>query len=375
MSIRTYPPPGCHFYAWCDDANRVDAFAAALSALAPGGKVSLSLPLVTLSERVRSEEAIAALRAHFPKSGSAVASFQVAMRSERLLAFSSYCHDEESEIVRATGPMKLTPSESGEPLPRRLVLAPGTAPRSVETEAAIACMLVEPDVEDLLLRFCTSPHVATGGCAAFSGWKAPVELAATYHADAATIARDLALSWVHLHDGQPVERVAGLSMGALRSRVETGPVGATIPIATEAHRLAEQNWRSDEHEEPKQRHALPERPKRVALPGDAEVSREQILAALSTPPATLLEALEAAAAAPDEEWQVVEPLAREMVRATATTVPTYEVAVTTKHVRFLEQHAPYHVRRLPNGGVMLATHPYRILWPLWADALHLLDIR
>jgi hypothetical protein len=32
------------------------------------------------------------------------------------------------------------------------------------------------------------------------------------------------------------------------------------------------------------------------------------------------------------------------------------------------------VRRLPNGGVMLATHPYRTLWPLWADALFLLGI-
>jgi hypothetical protein len=33
------------------------------------------------------------------------------------------------------------------------------------------------------------------------------------------------------------------------------------------------------------------------------------------------------------------------------------------------------VRRLPNGAVMLATHPYRTLWPLWADALGLLGIR
>jgi hypothetical protein len=32
------------------------------------------------------------------------------------------------------------------------------------------------------------------------------------------------------------------------------------------------------------------------------------------------------------------------------------------------------MRRLPNGGVLLATHPDRILWPLWADALFLLGI-
>jgi hypothetical protein len=41
---------------------------------------------------------------------------------------------------------------------------------------------------------------------------------------------------------------------------------------------------------------------------------------------------------------------------------------------FIERHAPNHVQRLPNGGVVLATHPYRTLWPLWADALFLLGI-
>jgi hypothetical protein len=246
----------------------------------------------------------------------------------------------------------------------------------VEVEAAIACMLVQPDVEDLLLRFCTSPHITTGGYAEQPGWKAPVEMGATYHADATAIARDLALSWVHLHEGEPMERAARLSLETLRTRIEAGATGASIPIATEAHRLAERNWRSYEHEEPKQRHALPERPKRVALPGDDEVSREQILAALSTPPATLLEALEAAAAAPDPEWQASEPLARETMEASKDDGPTYEVDIARhEHVGFLREHAPYHVRRLPNGGVMLATHPYRILWPLWADALMLLGIR
>ncbi|WP_437651507.1 hypothetical protein [Sorangium sp. So ce362] len=31
-------------------------------------------------------------------------------------------------------------------------------------------------------------------------------------------------------------------------------------------------------------------------------------------------------------------------------------------------------RRLPSGGVVLATHPYRTLWPLWADALFALGL-
>jgi len=45
-----------------------------------------------------------------------------------------------------------------------------------------------------------------------------------------------------------------------------------------------------------------------------------------------------------------------------------------KHLQFIQRHAPYHVRRLPNGGVLLATHPYRTLWQLYADALFLLGI-
>lgn len=36
----------------------------------------------------------------------------------------------------------------------------------------------------------------------------------------------------------------------------------------------------------------------------------------------------------------------------------YELDVTTrKHVQFIQQHAPYPVRRLPSSGVVLATHP------------------
>ena len=78
---------------------------------------------------------------------------------------------------------------------------------------------------------------------------------------------------------------------------------------------------------------------------------------------------------PDDEWRAVEPRAREAIQATKDGAPTHEVDVTTrKHVQFIERHAPYHVRRLPNGGVLLATHPYRALWQLYADALFLLGI-
>ncbi|NUQ79852.1 MAG: hypothetical protein HUU21_40635, partial [Polyangiaceae bacterium] len=81
-------------------------------------------------------------------------------------------------------------------------------------------------------------------------------------------------------------------------------------------------------------------------------------------------------AVPDDEWREAEAVALEMIEAKKQGAPTLEVNVDTgHHRRFIEQHAPYHVRRLPNGGVMLATHPYRTLWRLWADALDLLGIR
>ncbi|WP_441293210.1 hypothetical protein ACSRUE_10760 [Sorangium sp. KYC3313] len=78
---------------------------------------------------------------------------------------------------------------------------------------------------------------------------------------------------------------------------------------------------------------------------------------------------------PDDEWRSAETRAREIVNETKAGAPTYEADVTSrKHVQFIERHAPYHVRRLPSGGVVLATHSYRTLWPLWADALFLLGI-
>jgi hypothetical protein len=367
--------PSPSFYAWCDEANRADAFGAALSAFVGGGKLDLVTSWPPEFYGITPEEAIAALRIYFPRNPYNSASFRVALRSGRVLEFGSYCHNEASEQMRATGPLGMGPCENSEMLPRRLTLASIHGPRSAEVETAIAGMLLQPDVEDLLLRFCTSPHITTGGYAELPGWKAPVEMAGTYHADAAAVARDLALSWVHLHEGEPVERASRLSIDDLRAHVESAPAGARIPIATDAHRLAEQNWGRHQKTDPTQRRLRPQRPKRVARPGDDEISREQILAALSTPPATLLEALEAAAAAPDDEWRAVEPFARETMDATRLGVPTYEADVTTReHVRFLQEHAPYHVRRLPNGGVMLATHPFRILWPLWADALSLLGI-
>jgi hypothetical protein len=264
----------------------------------------------------------------------------------------------------------------------RVELVLGNGPRSIAVEAAAVSIQTQADTEHILLGLCApdeKKRVPTGACSFFAEWVAPLETSATYHADAATIARDIALSWVHLHDGDKTACIAGLSLEALVERVEAAQKGAYVGIATSLERL--EKYLQRDHEATKSWQTRPPRPDlerkgpREIGPGDKELTREQVLQALEAKPATLLEALEAAAV-PSDEWLRIEPLALEMIETKKQGAPTLEVNVTTgHHIRFIEQHAPYHVRRLPNGGVLLATHPYRTLWQLWADALDLLGIR
>ncbi|WP_437894563.1 hypothetical protein [Sorangium sp. So ce124] len=228
------------------------------------------------------------------------------------------------------------------------------SPRFVEAEAAVACHLVQGDIEDLLLRLCapdTSGRVLTGACTDKEDWLAPIEMCATYNADAAEIARDLALTWLSLHDKESVSRIAGTSLDALHARIDAAPRGARVPMKGTSELTR-------------------------------SLSRETVLKAIATPPAALLDALEAAAV-PDDTWRAAEPEAHEIMALlrqlgeapAGQGPPAFSVRVTSaSHVRFLEEHAPFHVRRLPSGGVMLATHPYRTLWPLWADALFVLGL-
>jgi hypothetical protein len=282
------------------------------------------------------------LRDNFDDYTRAGISFNVILSSGRLLSFSAYCIGEGLEQRRPTGPIKLSPFDKEELIHGHLDIALGGGGPSVEVEAAIAYIDAQPDIEDVLLRFCApegSLYITTGGCTEYEFWGAPIEIGATYHAEAASIARDLALSWVHLHDKSKMSHAAGLSLDALHARVDAAPPGARVSVAR-----------------------------------GGELSRAMVLKALSTSPAALLDALEASAL-PDDEWSAVEPRALETIEARKAGAPTYNADLTTrKHVQFLQRHAPYHVRRLPNGGVMLATHPYRTLWPLYADALFLLGI-
>ena len=379
---------GPWFFAWCDEADRVDAFAAALSALAyPGCHTHVNVYSVLRrdSEQWRDgvsiKDIIELTYAEFDSGLNAFVSFAVRLSSGEEAPFYLECHGEAfRRLYPGEGPLEGQSEEKFFYGNRMEVVFPSGG-RSVIAEAAINAMQVQEDTEDVLLRLCAPDEhkrITTGGLSG-GRWFAPLELSGTYYPHAHQIARDVAISWVHLQDGDVVAAASGLSLEALAARVDAAPHGTRVGVAPAAKRRNEHNMLDIEAERVRDtrppRLDLARKGPRVILPGDDLLTREQVLAVLQTPPAMLLDALEAAAV-PDDEWRSIEPLALEMIEAKKQGAPTLEVNVTTgHHVRFIEQHAPYHVRRLPNGGVLLATHPYRTLWHLWADALELLGIR
>lgn len=210
------------------------------------------------------------------------------------------------------------------------------------------------------------------------GWHAAVEMAATYHGNH-EVARDLAFSWLHLHDGQAIDSVVHSSLDDLIMRVEAAPVGTSIGIAsTNEHVIKHMFAQSEACTLPKDEttHTNWSVGPRSRYPEDDELTREQVLATLQTPSETLLQALEAVAAALDPEWIEAEKVALEILAMPTEDVPSGWRRLDRYKPRcFLEQHGPFQVRRLQNGGVMLIAYPYRYLWPLWAKALDLLGIR
>jgi len=379
---------GPRFYGWCDEADRVDAFVAALSALTvPDALCNVNIYSIDSSgepwrERILIDQVIAFTRTFFAAGACVYAFSVIKVSSGNIHGLNVKCFGEGYRRRDPDGPLGASVDDRSAFLVRRMEVVLGSGPRSTAVEAAAVSLQVQADTVDILLRLCApddTKRVTAGACSFFMYWVAPVEACATYHADAAMIARDLALSWVHLHDGDKNEVAAGLSLDALSARVEAAPQGARVGVATSVERLEEHlkldfaATRSWETQPP--RPDLARKGPRAVGPGDEELTREQVLKALETSPATLLEALEAAAV-PDDEWRAAELLALEAIKAKKRGAPTLEIDVSTgKHRRFIEHHAPYHVRRLPNGGVLLATHPYRTLWKLWADALLLLGIR
>ncbi len=350
---------GPHFFASCNEAARVDALHAALSALVhdPPYCIGVDMHPNASFGATSVDEAVAHIRAHFGHA-DAEAYLATSLSSGESYDLILRCYSDKSERITPRGPIHMHPSDYEDLGRMRMDLALGSGPRSVEAEAVLACDMVLADIEDLLLRLCASDasgRISTGGCTSAWTWLAPISMCATYHADARDIARDLALSWVSLHDGESVSRIAGLPMEALRARVEGAPAGARVVPADRGGR---------------------------SIP----LSRETVLRALAMPGSALIEALVAAADAPDEAWRAAKPRAEEIHILTVQAKARGErftdggdgslawVKMTGEHVYFLADHAPFTLRRLPSGGVMIATHFYRTLWPLWADALSSLGL-
>jgi hypothetical protein len=98
---------------------------------------------------------------------------------------------------------------------------------------------------------------------------------------------------------------------------------------------------------------------------------------LALPPKELVAALEAAAARIDPVWKAIEAectrVLGDLAKAAADDVET--IPLNGDHIRFIQDHSPASVEHLDNGALVLIAHPYRTLWPLWANALALLGIR
>jgi hypothetical protein len=355
--------PGPYFFAWCDEAERVDAFGAALSALVK--KEQYSMVARTGHEAgfhtTSVSEVVATVRAQLEHADMDTY-FVASLNYDVFIHCIMSCFSDASERLKPKGPIQLYPRGIEDFVPTRmdLVLRGDWRRMDAEAEAQIAWHMLVENIEDVLLRLCApdaSGRVSAGGCTTAWTWLAPVGMCATYNAKAEEIARDLALSWVSLHDKEKVSRIAGMSLEALHARVDAAPHGACV---------------------------LPRDNSGRSIP----LSREAVLKALATPPSALLSALEASAG-PDGAWRAAEPRAQEIFELTLQSrererrgqfakagedPPLVTMEMTSDHVYFLVDHAPFYIRRLPSGGVLLATHPYRTLWPLWADALFALGL-
>ncbi len=394
MSERQYP----ELYALVDEANAGEAYLAMLSALYDPVALKHEGARRDESDFYRRidvdvagsslEEVLAVKREAFRRGGSSTR-IPILIRSQNwiidvILGVKRF-HDSGG---RQRGLLSVQESDL---MPYVVFFAESCGDLSVPVRAAILGRIGQEQLDQVFLAMCAPDAHSRVKMGVYNmldkfyenlspgtgGWYAALEMAATYHGSH-EVARDLAFSWLGLHDGHPLDTVVDLSLDELITRVEAAPVGASIGISSRTEHVvthgvdwsnaciiaqpqaAELNWCIG----PRERY-----------PEDHELTREHVLATLKTPSETLLQALEAAAA-PDAEWREAETQALDLRAAPKEGPPKKWLYLDKIEQReFLEAHAPYHVRRLPNGGVMLATHPYRYLWPLWADALALLGIR
>jgi hypothetical protein len=392
--------PDPYFCAYADEADKAEALVDAMSALFtralppfdPYDNRKIKILTRDIHDHVSTtvsrsdlslEEMVDLVRQHFSSRSSAGVQFSVRLPSRPWYVSMGLDWDTVGAAGDERPVQGLTAWPYGVLRTRYTEVAASHEKCPVPVGAALMARNDQQDVESVLARLCASPRIKTGAVTLlfrdhgddYLPWTHPLEMSATYNADG-HVERDVALSWLYLHNGDKVHYVAGMSLDEMAARVETAPKGTTIGLAP-TPKLVFHHFSVTDNIDPK---GLPFNSYRLGprkrSPQDEELSREQVLAILKTPPETLLGALEAAAAIPDPLWLDAERRALEVIEAAKKAEDKVEIHLDTyEHRCFLELHAPYHVRRLDNGGVMIATHPYRHLWPLWADALALLGIR
>jgi hypothetical protein len=350
---------GPFFYAWCPDEERFAAYSVAMSALVTSSSYDQATKAQLLDDA----------RTNFEKENVFRDCDNFRLLSGDAIVLDVTVWRDSYEYAGNSGPIVLQPEDQFDLLFLKMPMARGGS-RSVEIESAIFTIVTFENTIDLLQRLCVpdqTSRVTTGACA-FGVWESPLDACITYHADA-NVARDLATAWLNGYDQSSAVKLAGLGLPELRARITTAPAPqAQVAQASMVEYIDNRSVIVPRWSGPNWSIEFPP-------PAAYELTREQVLAALDVPTVKLREALEAAAA-PDSEWQAVEAIARNNIEAKRQGAPCDDVWVNTRpHLRFLEQHAPFQVRHLQNGGVMLATHPYRTLWPLWAKALDLLGIR
>lgn len=397
MSMRQEP----EFYALVDEANADEAYLATLSALYDPVVVNdperfrLEFDVVTVGSSL--EELLAVKRKDLGRGYSGT-------RIPFLTRLQRYFLDVTVAIARvkdARGSDRsrncLLSVEQTDILPKGLNIPRGYGDVSVPVGAAMLGHSWQEHLDRVFLAMCAPDERSRVKMGVYNildklygidlengvgsiGWQAAVEMAATYHGNH-EVARDLACSWFDLHEHRSADSYVHLSLDEMIMQVEAAPKGSSVGVSSRLDHVAKHGL--DESDactlEFEQRTALNCVSARPRYPEDDELTREQVLTTLQTPSETLLQALEAVAAVRDPEWLEAEKQALEVLEVLAD-LEEWRSAGTQSHDGyeqrcFLEEHGPFQVRRLQNGGVMLNAYPYRYLWPLWAKALDLLGIR
>lgn len=153
-SYRTLREDPLRFYAACDEEHRVDAFAAALSALVmPGWFVRLSIHPFADPDRSYAalpvERAVAVARSAFGTDARIGASFWTMTSFGHGVPLTIGCADEKHERRSPDGPLSASSGDHHDLLPRSIDVAVGT--RSVEVEAAVMSVHVQQDINDFFL--------------------------------------------------------------------------------------------------------------------------------------------------------------------------------------------------------------------------------